>query len=37
MSATYAAFYKDFAQDRYLSGAKVYKDVEDTTNEWTND
>lgn len=37
MSATYAAFYKDLAQDRYLSGAKVYEDVEDTTNEWTND
>lgn len=37
MSATYAAFYKDLAQDRYLNGPKVYEDVEDTTNEWTND
>lgn len=37
MSATYAAFYKDLAQDRYLDGPKVFGDVEDTTGEWTND
>lgn len=35
MSATYAAFYKDLAQDRYLDGVASYKDSE--IDEWTED